>query len=160
MLLKSFERVDELQKENKLLVNDFKLMAADAHQLPFGDDSFDTVVSTFGLESTYDLDLVLREMKRVCKNHGRILVISRGLSYVSLYNEWLKFKAARDLTHFGRVEHLNMEKILENPDKHPELTVYHKERKNMGMTYIYILDVDKDPKPPREEEDLKKPEEV
>ena len=126
-------------------------MAADAHQLPFDTDTFDTVVSTFGLESSYDLDLVLREMKRVCKNHGKLLLISRGQSYISLYNEWLKFKAARDLTHFGRVEHLNIEKILEDPEKHPELQVVHKERKNMGMTYIYIIEVDKDPKPPKEE---------
>ena len=86
------------------------------------------MVSTFGLESSYDLDLVLREMKRVCKNHGKLLLISRGQSYISLYNEWLKFKAARDLTHFGRVEHLNIEKILEDPEKHPELQVVHKER--------------------------------
>lgn len=62
---------------------------------------------------------------------------------MSLYNEWLKFKAARDLTNFGLVEHLNMEKLLENAEKYPELTVQHKERKNMGMTYIYILDVNK-----------------
>jgi ubiquinone/menaquinone biosynthesis C-methylase UbiE len=126
-------------------------MAADAHQLPFDTDNFDTVVSTFGLESSYDLDLVLREMKRVCKNHGKLLLISRGQSYISLYNEWLKFKAARDLTHFGRVEHLNIEKILEDPEKHPELQVVHKERKNMGMTYIYIIEVDKDPRPLKEE---------
>ena len=64
----------------------------------------------------------------------------------------MKFKAARDLTHYGRVEHLNIEKIIENPTKHPEFEVFHKERKNMGMTYIYILDVDKEPKPPKVEE--------
>ena len=116
----------------------------DAHTTPFKDGEFDTVVSTFGLEATYDLEQVLSEMKRVCRNHGKLLIISRGQSYISLYNEWLKFKAARDLTDFGQVEHLNIEKILENKKKHPELSVFHKERKNMGMTYVYILDVDKD----------------
>jgi ubiquinone/menaquinone biosynthesis C-methylase UbiE len=121
-------------------------MASDAHKMPFRDNEFDSVVSTFTLESAYDMDLVLSEMKRVCKNHGRLLLISRGSSYISLYNEWLKFKAARDLTHYGRVEHLNIEKIIENDKKHPELSVFHKERKNLGMTYIYILDVNKDPK--------------
>ena len=86
-------------------------------------------------------------MKRVVKHKGQILVISRGSSYISLYNEWLKFKAARDLTLYGTVEHLDIERILEDKKKHPELSVYHKERKNMGMTYLYILDVDKEAKP-------------
>lgn len=146
MLCKAFEKVDELQKEHKLQVADLKLMATDAHHLPFKENEFDSVVSTFTLESAYDMDLILSEMKRVCRNNGRIMLISRGASYVSLYNEWLRFKAARDLTQFGRVEHLNIEKIIENEKKHPELKVFHKERKNMGMTYIYIIDVDKEAK--------------
>ena len=79
-------------------MKDFKLMTSDAHQLPFKDSEFDNVVSTFTLESTYDLDLVLKEMTRVCRHEGKILIISRGLSYISLYNEWLKFKAPRGLT--------------------------------------------------------------
>ena len=111
--------------------------------MPFKENEFDTVVSTFTLESTFDLETVLKEMKRVCKHEGKILIISRGQSYVSLYNEWLKFKAARDLTEYGSVEHLDIEKIIENNKKHPDLKVFHKERKNMGMTYIYILEVDK-----------------
>lgn len=152
MLLKAFEKVDELQKDKKLVVEDFKLMTLDAHSIPFKDNDFDTVVSTFTLESAYDLELVLREMKRVCKNHGKLLIISRGQSYISLYNEWLKFKAAMDLTQEGSVEHLDIQKILENKERHPELNVFHSERKNMGMTYIYIIDVDKDAKRPSEEE--------
>ena len=133
-------------------------MTADAHAMPFKDDSFDTVISTFGLESSYDHDLVLREMTRVCRNHGCLLLISRGQSYISLWNEWLKFKAARDLTHYGRVEHLNFENILDSEGsakKHPQLKVFHKERKNMGMTYIYIMEVDKDPKIVDEETESK-----
>ena len=73
-------------------------MTADALAMPFKDDTFDSIVSTFTLESVYDVERFLNEMKRVCKNHGKILLISRGQSYISLYNEWLKFKAARDLT--------------------------------------------------------------
>lgn len=146
MLLKAFEKVEELQKDHKIQIADYKLMTADAHHIPFKDNFFDTVVTTFTLESTYDLEAVLKEMKRVCKHNGKILILSRGQSYISLYNEWLKFKAARDLTHYGLVEHLNLEKIIENPEKHPELKVFHKERKNMGMTYIYILEVDKESK--------------
>ena len=31
-------------------------MAADAHSMPFKDNEFDSVVSTFTLESSYDMD--------------------------------------------------------------------------------------------------------
>lgn len=117
-------------------------MTADAQHIPFKDNEFDTVVATFTLEASYDLQTTLSEMKRVCKPHGKLLLISRGSSYISLYNEWLKFKAARDLTLYGVVEHLDFDKILE--EGHPDLKVFHKERKNMGMTYIYILEVDKE----------------
>ena len=44
----------------------------------------------------------------------------------------------------GHVEHLNIEEIIENKEKYPEFKVFHKERRNMGMTYIYIIDIDKD----------------
>ena len=37
----------------------------------------------------------------------------------------------------GSVEHLDFEKILEKNFKEMELV--HKERKNMGMTYVYIF---------------------
>ena len=104
MLIKAFERVDELKKKEKFKYEDFKLMTADAHDLPFDDDQFDTVVTTFGLESAYNLNLIIEEMKRVCKDKGKILIMARGLSYFSIYNQWLQFIAARDLTLFGQVE--------------------------------------------------------
>jgi ubiquinone/menaquinone biosynthesis C-methylase UbiE len=55
MLIKAFERVDELKKEEKFKFNKFKLMTADAHDLPFDDNEFDTVVNTFGLEASYNM---------------------------------------------------------------------------------------------------------
>ena len=75
-------------------------------------------------------------MKRVCKPGGRILIIGRGQSYISLYNKWLQFKAAQDLIEKGLVEHIDFEKFLESKKG---LKLVHKERKNMGMTYVYIL---------------------
>lgn len=101
MLIKAFERVDELKKGSKFPFTKFKLMTADAHDLPFDDDEFDTVVNTFTLEASYNLQQIIDEMKRVCKHEGKILLMCRGASYLSLYNEWLKFLAARDLTVYG-----------------------------------------------------------
>jgi hypothetical protein len=47
-------------------------------------------------------------------------------------------RAAKDLLEYGQVEHLDFEKIISNQKG---ISVIHKERKNMGMTYIYILKV-------------------
>ena len=68
------------------------------------------------------------------------MLIERGASYVSLYNVWLNFKAARDLAEYGLVEHIDFEKVIE---KQEGLKLIHKERKNMGMTYLFILENDK-----------------
>ena len=86
MLLKAFERVDEMKKRNKFGFKNFKLMTADAHDLPFDDDKFDSVVGTFCLEACYNHKQVLEEIKRVCKDKGYILIMSRGMSRISLYN--------------------------------------------------------------------------
>ena len=38
----------------------------------------------------------------------------------------------------GTVEHLDIEKVV--MDNFGELNIIHKERKNMGMTYVYIIE--------------------
>ena len=63
--------------------------------------------------------------------------MERGSSYISPYNSWLKFRAAKDLMSTGTVEHLDFEKIIEELFR--DMEPVHQERKNMGMTYIYIL---------------------
>ncbi|MEX2201664.1 MAG: methyltransferase domain-containing protein [Dongiaceae bacterium] len=45
---------------------------ADAENLPFGDNSFDAVVSTFGVMFTPDQAKAASELLRVCKSGGRI----------------------------------------------------------------------------------------
>lgn len=45
---------------------------ADAEALPFSDEQFDVVVSTFGVMFTPDQDKAAAEMLRVCKRGGRI----------------------------------------------------------------------------------------
>jgi len=45
---------------------------ADAEALPFGDKSFDAVVSTFGVMFTPNQERAAAEMRRVCKPGGKI----------------------------------------------------------------------------------------
>jgi methyltransferase OMS1 len=53
---------------------------ADAQRLPLPDLAFDTVVDTFGLCSYDDPVAALREMSRVCKPGGKILLLEHGRS--------------------------------------------------------------------------------
>ena len=69
-----------------------------------------------------------------------MLLIERGESWLSVYNQWLRFRAAQDLIKTGSVECLGFEKIV--ADNFEGFTVIHKERKNFGMTYVYILQKD------------------
>jgi len=56
-----------------------QLRVADATRLPYANDSFDTVVDTFGLCSFDNLVSVLQEMARFCrKDTGIILLLEHG----------------------------------------------------------------------------------
>jgi ubiquinone/menaquinone biosynthesis C-methylase UbiE len=62
--------------------------AMDAEALTFPDRSFDTVVSTLTLCTTPDPVRLLREMGRVCRPGGRVLLMEHGLGTVPVVN-WL-----------------------------------------------------------------------
>ncbi|MFF4370298.1 demethylmenaquinone methyltransferase [Streptomyces sp. NPDC001594] len=50
------------------------LTAGDATRLPFRDDVFDTVTISFGLRNVQDTDAALREMYRVTKPGGQVVI--------------------------------------------------------------------------------------
>lgn len=52
---------------------------ADALQLPFPDESFDCVTVAFGLRNMADWNLALREMNRVLRSSGHLLVLDFSL---------------------------------------------------------------------------------
>ena len=49
-------------------------VAGDALRLPFADESFDAVTISFGLRNVADVDLALRELARVTRRGGRLVV--------------------------------------------------------------------------------------
>ncbi|CAM5662188.1 demethylmenaquinone methyltransferase [Streptomyces avidinii] len=50
------------------------LTAGDATKLPFKDDAFDTVTISFGLRNVQDTDAALRELYRVTKPGGQVII--------------------------------------------------------------------------------------
>lgn len=53
---------------------DLPYVAGDAMALPFADDSFDVVTISFGLRNVADTALALREMRRVTRAGGRLVI--------------------------------------------------------------------------------------
>lgn len=53
---------------------DLSFVAGDALGLPFADATFDTVTISFGLRNVTDVDAALREMARVTRPGGRLIV--------------------------------------------------------------------------------------
>lgn len=69
---------------------DVPKVAADALHLPFHDGAFDAVTMTFGLRNVADPDEALRELARVTRPGGRLVVCETGVPPSALV------RAARD----------------------------------------------------------------
>lgn len=54
---------------------DLTFLEADSQSLPFADDTFQCVTVAFGLRNVADTDRGLREMVRVCRRGGQVLVL-------------------------------------------------------------------------------------
>lgn len=68
-------------------------VAGDATRLPFADDVFDAVTISFGLRNVVDFSAALREMARVTRPGGRLVVceFSTPVSalFATVYKEYL-----------------------------------------------------------------------
>lgn len=62
---------------------DADLCQVDAVALPFAEESFDTVISSLSTCTFSEPVAVLREMDRVCRSGGRILLLEHGRSSVA-----------------------------------------------------------------------------
>ncbi len=72
---------------------DVPMVAADATALPFADDSFDAVTISYGLRNISESEQALREMLRVTKPGGRLVVCEFSTPvlpvFKTLYMEYL-----------------------------------------------------------------------
>jgi demethylmenaquinone methyltransferase / 2-methoxy-6-polyprenyl-1,4-benzoquinol methylase len=87
-----------------------RFIAGDALALPFADESFDAVTISFGLRNVHDVDAALRELLRVTKPGGR-LVICEFSSPV-----WTPFRRLYD-RYLGAMPAV-VKKVSSNPDSY------------------------------------------
>ena len=67
--------LEHAQKRADVLGMEIELLEMDAQRLAFPDNSFDTVFATFVFCSVPDPVIGLRELRRVCKPDGRLLLL-------------------------------------------------------------------------------------
>lgn len=85
------------QRVGRLAAN-ITLQRMDAELLAFEDESFDTVTSSLSLCTFTNPLVALREMSRVCKPHGRILLLEHGRSDRPWIGHWQDRRVHAHLT--------------------------------------------------------------
>ena len=84
----SGEMLNKARKKAHALGMNAAFVQRDAQRLPFGNKQFDTVVDTLGLCTYLNPIKALREMKRVCKDEGIILLLEHGVSDRGWVQRW------------------------------------------------------------------------
>jgi len=103
-----------------------------AHQLIFENDSFDTVVDTFGLCSYQDPIAVLRELQRVCRSDGTILLIEHGRGSYEWINNILDNGACQHANNWGCIWNRDILDLIAKAG----LQVISVNRWHFGTTYL------------------------
>ena len=114
MLDKAVERVQNLAMPNVTL----KVM--DATSMDFGDNEFDKAVATYTISAVPDPVAVLREMRRVVKPGGTLVILNHFRSERRLTG-WLEDMVAPVCTRLGWKSNLALKPLLEQVGLTPEV---------------------------------------
>lgn len=126
-------------KNGRKRYSQLNLRVADSHKLPFKDKSFNLLISTETLEHVVDPDKTIRELKRVMKDDGSIIIELDSGSWLFrfVWYFWKKFfkgKVWKDShLHFFDI------KILEALFKKHNLKIIKKKLFNFGMGVCFLL---------------------
>ena len=117
MLDKAVERVHNLAMPNVTL----KVM--DATSMDFGENEFDKALATYTISAVPDPVAVLREMRRVVKPGGIIVILNHFRSQRRVTG-WVEDMLAPLCTRLGWKSNLSLEPLLERVALVPEAIDY------------------------------------
>jgi len=89
----SSEMIEEARRRRRQLGADIRLLVGDAEELPFPEAGFDTVITAFSSCTFPDYAAAFREMVRVTKPGGRVLLLEHGRSSVG----WIARRQDRNI---------------------------------------------------------------
>jgi len=131
-----------VEKKKKLKKQKFPLRfrLGSASNLNYEDGTFDTVVDTFGICSFENPEEALKEMARVLKPGGKMLLMEHGRSDSIWFQKFLERTAESHVHRYGCYCDREILKLVEEAADRFGLTVKETRRKHFGTTYYIILE--------------------
>jgi demethylmenaquinone methyltransferase/2-methoxy-6-polyprenyl-1,4-benzoquinol methylase len=113
-------------------------LVCDAEHLPFADDGFDVVTVAFGLRNMTHKDAALREMNRVLKPGGKLLVLefSRVAKPLEKIYDWYSFKILPKIGKLVVNDDASYQYLAESIRMHPDQETLKSLMKNTGFGHV------------------------
>ena len=112
----------------------------DAEKLPFPSNHFDVVTVAFGLRNMTHKDIALKEMNRVLKPNGKLLVLefSKVAKPLSKIYDWYSFKILPQLGKFVAGDDASYRYLAESIRMHPSQEELKNIMKTAGFGHVDI----------------------
>lgn len=120
----------------KKKISDVPFSAADAHNLPFKDNTFDRITIAFGFRNVTDKEKGLKEFYRIMKKDGRLCILEFSQSENKFFGHVYKFYFTKILPFVGGLVSGNKKAYAYLPDsvyKFPKRPEYRKMIENAGF---------------------------
>jgi demethylmenaquinone methyltransferase/2-methoxy-6-polyprenyl-1,4-benzoquinol methylase len=132
-----------LKQGRERLINQGVLLptlVCDAEQLPFGDASFDRVCVAFGLRNMTHKDQALREMSRVLKPGGKLLVLefSKVAPPLAPMYDWYSFEVLPRLGRWVAGDEASYRYLAESIRMHPDQSQLKTLMQQNGFAHVDI----------------------
>lgn len=131
------QKIQKLQ-ESRSTAQQYTVKQGDSQDLHFcPNNAFDTVVDTFGLCSYENPARVLKEMARVCKPDGKILLLEHGRSQTWQWmSDYLDKNAEAHARKWGCIWNRDLDALLEQVGE--DLEVQALDKWHFGTTYYVV----------------------